>query len=106
MHASLGQSESKYFWAILNNPKSSFGSRFISFNIFAKRVGSSYRKYSKALTSLFSAKNELDFPKMMTPRKLLNYALKVMMPRILRLTETYIVLDRETVELTVVTENI
>ena len=42
------------FSVILNNPKSSFGSRFISFNIFAKRVGSSYRKYSTDLISLFS----------------------------------------------------
>ena len=48
--------------AILNVPKSSFGSRFISFNIFAKRVGSSYRKYSTDLISLFSefAENPLN----------------------------------------------
>ena len=61
--------------AILNIPKSSFGSRFISFNIFAKRVGSSYRKYSTDLISLFSefaenAFNSLaDYPKIMMARK-------------------------------------
>ena len=56
---------------ILNNPKSSFGSRFISFNIFAKRVGSSYRKYSTDLISLFSefAKKWLNSSKLPINRK-------------------------------------
>ena len=42
---------------IINNeyiPSNSFGRRFISFNMFASLVGSSYRRYSTDFSSLFS----------------------------------------------------